>query len=233
MFHSDRSAGFGGTNAHAILEAYEPVQSLADPVPVFTPLVFSAACERSLRAAMVGYSNLLKSNPSMNLRDLAWTLQMRCSTLSYRQAVAGINPQDFSDKIDLLVDDKMTKMETRYFDVATPRILGVFTGQGAQWSRMGAQLIHKSPFATHIIDKLDKSLAELPLRDRPSWTIKDELSADEEASRLSDAAISQPLCTALQIILVDLLGLAGVKFHAVIGHSSGTLGSSNYSPDSY
>lgn len=49
------------------------------------------------------------------------------------------------------------------------------------------------------------------------------LSAPRKTSRLSEAEISQPCCTALQIALVDLLCLYGIKPVAVLGHSSGEI----------
>ncbi|KAF3896266.1 hypothetical protein GY631_2152 [Trichophyton interdigitale] len=66
---------------------------------------------------------------------------------------------------------------------------------------------------------------ELPKADRPSWSIREELEADKRFSRLSEAALAQPLCTAVQIVLVDLLKAAGtnLEFKAVIGHSSGEI----------
>ncbi|XTI91351.1 polyketide synthetase, partial [Cenococcum geophilum] len=103
-----------------------------------------------------------------------------------------------------------------------PRLLGIFTGQGAQWARMGAELLATSPTVVSILDRLEQSLAELP--DGPSWSIKDEILAVGEASRVNEAAISQPLCTAVQVILVDLLRSAGIEFEAVVGHSSGEMG---------
>ncbi len=51
----------------------------------------------------------------------------------------------------------------------------------------------------------------------------DQLLADASVSRLSEAAISQPLCTAVQIVLVDLLKAAKVQLRAVVGHSSGEI----------
>ena len=104
---------------------------------------------------------------------------------------------------------------------SAPRLLGVFTGQGAQWPKMGCELITASTCARGIIAMLDRSLAELPKYDRPSWSIEDELLADASFSRLAGAELSQPLCTALQIVLVNLLHSAGIQFEAVVGHSSG------------
>jgi hybrid polyketide synthase/nonribosomal peptide synthetase ACE1 len=112
----------------------------------------------------------------------------------------------------VLASDNSPELSTRHFGIASPRILGVFTGQGAQWPRMGTKLAESSPFVA-------KRWGELG--DRPDWSLREQLFADAATSRITEAALSQPLCTAVQIILVDLLHLAGIKLNAVVGHSSG------------
>ena len=54
----------------------------------------------------------------------------------------------------------------------------------------------------------------------------DELCRDEKSSNINQPAYSQPICTALQIAMVDLLHHWGLKPTAVVGHSSGILLSS-------
>lgn len=49
------------------------------------------------------------------------------------------------------------------------------------------------------------------------------LSAPLKSSRLAEAEISQPCCTAFQIALVDLLCHYGIRQNAVLGHSSGEI----------
>jgi acyl transferase domain-containing protein len=51
----------------------------------------------------------------------------------------------------------------------------------------------------------------------------DELSKDTEQSRINEAEFSQPLCTAVQIALVNLLRSWGVSPAAIVGHSSGEI----------
>lgn len=58
----------------------------------------------------------------------------------------------------------------------------------------------------------------------PAWSLSEELAADASTSRVSEARFSQPLCTAIQIGLVDLLHTCGIRFSAVVGHSSGEIG---------
>jgi Polyketide synthase modules and related proteins len=220
--------GFGGTNAHTIIESYESSASKSIlSGPVITPFVFSAASESSLRSLLNAHKEYLSKNSEISLRDFAWTLYQRRSTLPYRTALSASHLQDLISKIDdLLSISKKASVDltARYVNKPNAKILGVFTGQGAQWPRMGAKLIELSPLVSEYVEQLDASLKTLPTSDRPSWTIRDELLAFTENSRLAQAEISQPLCTAVQIILVNLLRLAHIKLTSVVGHSSGEIG---------
>ncbi|KAK0383741.1 hypothetical protein NLU13_9652 [Sarocladium strictum] len=230
---SVNSFGFGGTNAHAILESYEPAEAVrhdedSAAVPGFTPLTVSAATSAALRVMLSDLKAYLEGNPDTNIRDLAYTLQARRSTLAYRTSIICGNVDEAISRIDGLLSDDAAGSEngltTRRLDVPAPRILGVFTGQGAQWPRMGARLIEQSSYAAGRVAELDRALANLPEGDRPNWSLPDELLAEPKVSRLSEAAISQPACTAVQIVLVDLLRAANVELSGVVGHSSGEIG---------
>ncbi len=91
-------------------------------------------------------------------------------------------------------------------------------------SPVGATLVESSPFAKRRIVELDNALQSLPQEDRPHWKILNELLAGDGVSRIAEAALSQPLCTAVQVLLVDVLQAAGINFTAVVGHSSGEIG---------
>lgn len=111
----------------------------------------------------------------------------------------------------------------RDLDHRKPVVIGVFTGQGAQWARMGADLLATSAVADDTFSRLETRLANLPAEDRPAWSLKEELLRPGPTSRVGEAELSQPLCTAIQIVLVDVLRAAGVEFGAVVGHSSGEI----------
>jgi len=76
--------------------------------------------------------------------------------------------------------------------------------------------------AASILETLDASLAAPPESHRPSWTFPSLLLPESKYSVTHDA-ISQPLSTAVQIVLVDFLRAAGVQFRAVVGHPSGEI----------
>lgn len=88
---------------------------------------------------------------------------------------------------------------------------------------MGAELFTSSKVARQVIERLETRLLQLPKADRPQWSIMQELRRDPSSSRIGEATLSQPLCTAVQILQVELLRAAGIKFTAVVGHSSGEI----------
>ncbi|OKL61272.1 hypothetical protein UA08_03198 [Talaromyces atroroseus] len=232
---SVNSFGFGGSNAHAILEQYRGPSEAEIPtrsnITTFTPFVFSAMSETSLVAQLQAYSQHLKTNSHISPYDLAWTLQARRSQFPLKIAFSALTIEQLASKIDAKLETLKTKPGTTLGvrassrqTTAAPRILGVFTGQGAQWASMGAHLIRASEFVRKRLQDLEKSLASLPPADQPKWNLTEQILAGKETSRISEAALSQPLCTAIQVVLVDLLHAAGINFTTVVGHSSGEIG---------
>ncbi|KID72760.1 Polyketide synthase-nonribosomal peptide synthetase [Metarhizium brunneum] len=230
---SVNSFGFGGANCHAILESFEPDetrrgQSSDCGSSCFTPFLFSAASESALTETLERYRDYLapgNSGATVRLGDLSWTLSNRRSTLPWRAVItASSDVEELAGKLEK--GTEFTSEPSNYSSVRTrgrkPRILAIFTGQGAQWPRMGAELVEKSPAASSILARLDKSLQSLDRRDRPTWSLREQLLAGADSS-VGTASVSQPVCTAVQIILVDMLRAAGIDFSAVVGHSSGEI----------
>lgn len=221
---SVNSFGFGGTNAHAIIERFEPEQHDNRPDGVdIGPLVLSARSQSSLLALIASYSGWLKDQPAMadaTLGNVRWTLAARREAFQYRASFSGRNRQELITKLDAATETAVTSAIPVTKDLP-PRILGIFTGQGAQWPRMGYDLYQACALFRESLEALDTSLHALP--DGPAWSLVDELALKTDKSRIHEAEISQPLCTAIQIALVDVLKAAGIRFSAVVGHSSGEI----------
>ncbi|RDL35876.1 uncharacterized protein BP5553_06488 [Venustampulla echinocandica] len=224
---SVNSFGFGGTNAHVILESFDPIldktHATIKELHLPLPFVFSATSTQSLARMVAAYSAYLKTRNPLDLRDLAHTLYARRSALPIKATFSALNHEQLWSKLDSAIATSTSDIGTRS-STSSPRILGVFTGQGAQWVGMGKELLARSAQVQEIISRLDERLACLPAEDRPSWTLKGQLLAEASESRVHEAGISQPLCTAIQVALVDLLYESGAKFEAVVGHSSGEIG---------
>ncbi|KAL4875877.1 ketoacyl-synt-domain-containing protein [Aspergillus karnatakaensis] len=244
---SVNSFGFGGTNSHAILESYEPNLHRArklvangdhksngingtngsNGVPkhaIVLPFAFSAASERTLGAVLTQYDTYLKENCNLNAIDLSWSLMQKRSALKYRVPLYASTISDLQTKITeeiaLRKSNNASTVVSRS-DTERKKIMGIFTGQGAQWPEMGLDLITTFPAAKEWFQDLQKSLDTLPLEYRPKFSLLGELAKPKGASRVQEAAIAQPLCTAVQIVLVNVLWALGVQFDTVVGHSSG------------
>ncbi|KAI0545370.1 hypothetical protein F4679DRAFT_599733 [Xylaria curta] len=250
---SVNSFGFGGANAHAIIEAYTPEihgaagptrprsestaatgvlavqpqpQTHLDGKRFHLPIVLSAASPKSLRDVVQSYRTYLGEN-KVNLLELAWHQYSRRSDLPYRVAIsASSRPEALISLDSLLLNNQSTipsESHRRPISAKSPlRILGVFTGQGAQWPTMSRDLFQQNSLYRDTIRKLDAVLSALP---QPCpWSLEEQILAGKDTSRVQEAAVSQPLCTAVQIALVDFLRSIGIDFHTVLGHSSGEIG---------
>ncbi|KAL8799576.1 MAG: hypothetical protein Q9182_005787 [Xanthomendoza sp. 2 TL-2023] len=208
--------GAGGTNGHAVLESYAHHPSKV--ANTRRPWLFkiSAADEVSLQSLTESYAAYIE-HQAPNLRDLAHTLLAHRTSLQYSRFFVASTQDSLltqlrSDHQSFPPKGKSTAGQLIY----------VFTGQGAQWARMGCCLLNHSPLFKDILRECDKTLQGLP--EPPSWSIIDVLCMTQQHSCVHDAQYSQPLCTALQIGIVCLLHSWGIRPTAVVGHSSGEIG---------
>ena len=151
-----------------------------------------------------------------NAVDLARTLGTRRSNLAER-GFALVGQKSLAE--DLSFDKLQRTKEGKTY--STHPFAFVFTGQGAQWPQMGKDLIEKIPSFRHTIQELDAVLQNLP--EKPSWTLQNALLESKATSHIHHVTRSQPVCTAVQIALVNLLAQWGVYPRGVIGHSSGEI----------
>ncbi|KAJ8130650.1 hypothetical protein O1611_g2979 [Lasiodiplodia mahajangana] len=218
---SINSFGVGGSNAHIILESprrFLPANQVnGQELTIITKdpqlLVFSANTAQSLKDMVQDYQSLVgNSSSSIALSDVAYTLAKRREHLAHRCfAVAS------HDKFD-----EASSISPQSNGQSPPSVVMVFTGQGAAWPGCGRELMRSNHTFSQTIRSLDKHLQTLGA-DAPSWTLEEELSKPARTSRVQEAEISQPLCTALQLALVDTLAAIGIKPAAVVGHSSGEM----------
>lgn len=94
----------------------------------------------------------------------------------------------------------------------------VFTGQGAQWAGMGKELL-AFPVFSQSIDQSNDCISSLGC----TWDLRSEL-LKLEGSSIDQPAYSQPLCTAVQVGVVELLKDWNIHPKATVGHSSGEIG---------
>lgn len=193
--------------------AYSPPPSPPPGQQGASLLVLSAGSEKSLKIMTEQYRDYLHRHPAA-LDRLAYTLAHGRPTLPFRTFCIAQQPDDLS---------------TSAWPTIRPvsganRAVFVFTGQGAQWPRMGGELIRTSREFREDIRYMDAALKRLlPASHRPRWTISGELLRPQGSSRLGEAEFAQPACTVLQVALIRHLGRYNIFPAAVVGHSSGEI----------
>lgn len=224
---SVNSFGIAGANAHAILESAAPFMSQTTtsdsdsqdsgaicgnskslPRPRTFIHVISAAHPVSLAQSLLEHERYIRCNPSL-MAEISYTLCNRREHLANRVYCVT------SASHDALVFSRLTKIKE------TPTITMVFPGQGSQWAGMAKELIIDYPSFDEDITDLSGVLARL--EHAPSWNLREELLEPERTSNLSKSEYSQPLVTAVQVALVNLLRRWGIWPDAVIGHSGGEI----------
>ncbi|KAJ6028403.1 Acyl transferase/acyl hydrolase/lysophospholipase [Penicillium herquei] len=224
------SFGYGGSNAHVVLQdaasflrgkqaphvsSFAKLDNFFDDdfdAPSNRPqlLTFSANDDTSLKNYV---SDLQRHtvDPRVNIKlpDLAYTLSRR----------SGLFTRGFLVTNTTQLDD--AALVTGKKGPEKRRIGFVFTGQGAQWPQMGKGLVELFPQAKYVLQKLDDALQSLP--QAPTWSLLQELVEPRTPEHLRQPEFSQPLVTALQLVMVEVLRSWGVKPESVVGHSSGEI----------
>uniref|UniRef100_A0A0B7KHN6 Uncharacterized protein n=1 Tax=Bionectria ochroleuca TaxID=29856 RepID=A0A0B7KHN6_BIOOC len=174
---------------------------------------FTANDADSARQGTVKLSSFLASHPDQ-LDDAAYTIGMRRQHFPYR-SFAVMNKEDAAGQVTFSAPIRASPMQRT--------VVFVFTGQGSQWPTMGSALLSDYQTAMEDVLRMDKALASLGQDVAPTWTLAEQLRLPKETSQVYKADFSQPLCTAIQIIIVNLLRNWGIECTAVIGHSSGEI----------
>ncbi|KAI8932960.1 hypothetical protein NX059_010429 [Plenodomus lindquistii] len=215
---SINSFGVGGANAHVIVES--PARHLASR-QVHTPektiisgpqlLLFSANTAQSLKDMEQNHQSF-HGETTLPLSDIAHTLACRREHLPHRSFAIATK-----ERFDL-----QASVTSREGNQTSPSLVMVFTGQGASWPQFGRALLLSNKTFSRTIESLDAHLRDIDAV-VPIWSLREELLKPARTSRVYEAEFSQPLCTAVQLALVDTLASVGIKPAAVVGHSSGEI----------
>ncbi|MDH6501989.1 beta-ketoacyl synthase N-terminal-like domain-containing protein [Streptomyces sp. SAI-149] len=203
--------GFGGTNAHAVLEEWRP--GVLPPHPAEEPgarlHLLSDVDEERLRDTAARLADWLRT-AAAHPADVARTLAGRAGRGGVRAAVIARDRAELADGLDALArGGSHGRVVTGERDLVGAGPVWVFSGYGSQWAGMGRRLLAEEPAFAAAVQKLD---AECGL------ALYDRLASGSELDRLE---VAQPVLFGLQVALAELWRSHGVEPAAVIGHSLG------------
>ncbi len=213
------SFGFSGTNAHIIVEEAPvptPIENATPERPLHV-LTLSAQNEHALKEFAGLISNHLETDT--DLADVAYTLNTGRAQLIHRLALTAADSEQAQTLLTAYVDGTLLPSEihvARIPSADAPRIVFLFTGQGAQYIGMGKQLYDSQPVYRQAIDQCDAILNQY----LDGKSIK-SIMFEDSAEQLNDTRYTQPALFVLEYALVQLWAAWGVQPAAVMGHSVG------------
>ncbi len=233
--------GFGGTNFHAVLEAYEgdstPRSSamLDRPAELF---VWQAANSLELIKVLERFDQALTAGPVPALRDLAHGLASALPVALLegpRLAIVASSADDLQQKLRR-ARTAIVGNDVEYLDPSgicfnsrasrpAGRLAFLFPGQGSQAVEMLGELAVYFPEVLDALDVFDHTLARLgrkpigPIVFPPPSTIEHHLTACQHA--LASPEVAQPAIGAASLGLLDLFAALKIEPDALAGHSYG------------
>ncbi|MEB3035134.1 type I polyketide synthase [[Mycobacterium] nativiensis] len=210
------SFGFGGTNAHVVIEQAPPAKiSAREADPAITTLVVAGRNPERIAASAQELAGWLEGpGAAVELPDVAHTLnhhrarQAQFGTVCARdraQAVRGLQALAAGTSADGVVGP--------HDGPCGPGTVFVYSGQGSHWAGMGRQLLTDEPAFARALAVLEPTFVE-----HVGFSLWQVISGGEEIS--GDAQV-QPVLMGLQLALTELWRSYGVHPDAVIGHSMG------------
>src|SRR6201993_2030417 len=171
------SYGFSGTNVHAILEqAAETVAQHDGEIAsaMAPPMLFalSSTSREGLRQTAARLAEWVQAHDEVALADLAYTLARRRGHRPVRTAViAGSQPQLTAGLREVAGGDTPYQVAAGRDDRGP---VWVFSGQGSQWAKMGAELLATEPVFAATVAEAEPLIAR-----ESGFSVTDAMSAPQ------------------------------------------------------
>ncbi len=218
------SFGFGGANAHVILQSPEDFFAKQEEATVHTenipPLFFAARSKKALEGLAKNYANILKDSDITTAYDTLycaatqrdffekriafWQQDPAQLVGSLEQYAAGMTSSDVSG---LCVEQSPLKEDG---DIAF-----IYCGNGSHWLGMAQNLMQDDADFAKCMQDIDALMQE------PAGFSLCHMLEHGTAEDLEDTAITQPLIFAIQVGITHFLEKQGIVPKAVAGHSVG------------
>ncbi|TCO44763.1 acyl transferase domain-containing protein [Actinocrispum wychmicini] len=164
------------------------------------PWLVSARDQAALRAQAARLKSAVMDHT--NVLDVGFSLATTRAAFEYRSVLVGREPRDFARQLDAI--------DTAIDTVREGSTAFLFTGQGAQWAGMGAELYAGYPV---FADAFDEVCALFPGR------LRGVVFGVEEG--LDQTGFTQPALFAVEVALYRLVESWGLVPDFVLGHSIG------------
>jgi acyl transferase domain-containing protein len=214
------SFGFGGANAHVILESPPPAAPAASQAQHHVPLMVSAKDSAALAEQCEQLAQFMSAPDAPSLYDVAYQSLCRRELHPQRVVILGAQAQGSAQALlDFATEPGVPALSAvlesgRAVEQANGPVF-VYSGNGSQWQGMGQSLL-ADPVFHQAVAELDAIFQPLS-----GYSLIAELAGELGDDRYPLTEFAQPALFALQVGVTRMLAEKGVVPVAVIGHSVG------------
>lgn len=213
------SFGYGGTNAHIIVEsapAPPPSASIPAGVEGWCMLPVSARSDEALAQLVNQWSSTLDTKSTDLPRALLASAALRRTHHDCRVAFAANSGPSLRSAIATWLEARPRAERP----LKNTDIVFVFTGMGPQWWGMARELLSSDAASQQLAQKFDGIFKTLS-----GWSLVDAMLQPEETSLVGKTHIAQPANFLCQLLVTEWLAARGIRPAAVVGHSVGEVAS--------
>lgn len=218
--------GFGGSNAHVIIEEYKKEESetidSAKQEGLNYILKISAQSESSLNTLIREYRELMENSAEEELENIIYTANIGRTDLNLRFVVTGGSKKELLERIDAYLKDGFAEgvicnAKDAKMGMKDRKIVFMFTGQGSQYVNMGKMLYETNKTFRTAFDECDKLFRPYLVKSITSLVYGDKA----DAKVIERTVFAQPLIFTIEYALYEMWKEIGVKPDVVMGHSIG------------
>ena len=211
------SLGFGGTNAHVILEEAPNIKYFDRSRPWYL-ILLSAKTSTALDTATENLLTYLKQHPDINLANVAYTLKVGRRAFNHRRILVC---ECVEDAVSVLTTRRKEIILTAYQDHREQPVIFMFSGQGSQYANMGRQLYEIEPTFKKHVDACAAILQPHLSLDIRSLLYPKSEEVETASNQLQQTSLTQSGLFVTEYALAQLFMSWGVRPEAMIGHSIG------------
>lgn len=217
--------GFGGSNAHVILEEYSDKKEIVNVKKqdgIKYMLKISAKSEYSLKEEIKNYIDYLKECNEEELIDVVYSADRGREDFEYRFIAMGETRDELLDNMNSYisenyVDGALCSIDEENKYIKDRKVVFMFTGQGSQYINMGKLLYETNEVFREAMNKCDKLFKPYILKSLVAMIYGE----NADSKTVEKTIYAQPLIFSIEYSLYKLWEHYGVKPEIVMGHSIG------------
>ncbi|WP_121810366.1 polyketide synthase [Mucilaginibacter kameinonensis] len=212
------SFGVGGTNVHVVLEEYKTTETIEPAAGKPSKLIsWSAKSEESLAQYAGKLAAFVQKNKSIDLNDVAYTLQTTRADFNYRRFIVATDADDLILKLNASNTDPSS---VKKLNTIPAEVVFMLPGQGSQYVNMGHDLYQNEPVFKDAVDECINLLQGTIHTDLLEIIFADAVNP-QSAERIKNTLYTQPALFILEYAMARLWISKGIEPAILMGHSIG------------